>query len=95
MPKDDLCCLLDIRQSGEIFINRGDCRTGERSFEIVALVRTWRGNSTSVSPRAVALRSANEGAKPGEVDFFSAEAAAALRPRLRLTYVPQTSFGLP
>jgi hypothetical protein len=69
--------------------------SGVKSFEIVSLVRTWRGTTPAVSPREVALRTTSEGAKPGQVDFFSVEAAPALRPRLRITYVPQTSFGLP
>ncbi len=70
--------------------------TGVRSFEIVGLVRTWRNNASTVSPRSIALRSGAEGQLPVEIDFFSTKAAiAALRPRLRITYVPQTSFGLP
>jgi hypothetical protein len=69
--------------------------SGLKSFEIVSLVRTWRGTTAAVSPREIALRSTTEGQTPGQVDFFSIEAAPGLRPRLRLTYVPQTSFGLP
>jgi hypothetical protein len=69
--------------------------SGQKSFQIVALVRTWKGNAATVSPRSIALRSSEEGQAPGEIDFFSSRAAAALRPKLRLTYVPQTSFGLP
>ena len=69
--------------------------SGVRSFEIVGLVRTWKGQSTSISPRTVALRSGLEGAAPGQIDFFSTRAALGLRPRLRITYVPATSYGLP
>jgi hypothetical protein len=70
--------------------------SGVRSFEIVSLVRTWKGNSPELSPRAVALRSSSEGSLPGQIDFFSTKAAvASVRPRLRITYVPQTTFGLP
>ena len=69
--------------------------SGIRSFEIVGLVRTWRNQPETVSPRTLALRSVVEGAAPGEIDFFSTEAGAGLRPRLRLTYVPVTSNGLP
>ncbi|HVX40108.1 MAG TPA: hypothetical protein VHB25_11085 [Gemmatimonadaceae bacterium] len=69
--------------------------SGQRSFEIVGLVRTWRNQTTTVSPRAIALRSGGEGSVPGEIDFFSTRAPAAVRPRLRITYVPQTSYGLP
>jgi hypothetical protein len=69
--------------------------SGQKTFEIVSLVRTWKGNAATVSPRSIALRSAQEGQAPGEINFFSSRAVAALRPKLRLTYVPQTSFGLP
>jgi hypothetical protein len=69
--------------------------SGVRSFEIVGLVRTWRNQSTNVSPRAIALRSGSEGQLPGQIDFFSTRAAIGLRPRRRNTYVPQTGYGLP
>jgi hypothetical protein len=69
--------------------------SGVVAFEIVGLVRTWRGQSTTVSPRSVALRSAVEGQFPGEIDFFSTKAPASVRPRLRITYVPQINYGLP
>jgi hypothetical protein len=69
--------------------------SGLRSFEIVGLVRTWKGQATTVSPRAIALRSGAEGQLPGEFDFFSTRAPDAVRPRLRITYVTKSSSGLP
>jgi hypothetical protein len=69
--------------------------SGVRSFEIVGLVRTWRGQSTTISPRSVALRSGAEGQLPGEIDFFSTRAPVGVRPRLRITYIPKTNYGLP
>jgi hypothetical protein len=69
--------------------------SGLRSFEVVSLVRTWKGTTEAISPRAIALRSSTEASTPGEIDFFSTKSIVALRPRLRITYVPQTSFGLP
>jgi hypothetical protein len=69
--------------------------SGVRSFEIVGLVRTWKLQATTVSPRSIALRSGVEGSAPGQIDFFSTRAPAAVRPRLRITYVPSTSYGLP
>jgi hypothetical protein len=69
--------------------------SGLRSIEIVGLVRTWRGQPVTVSPRTLALISGQEGQLPAEIDFFSTRGPAALRPRLRITYAPQTSFGLP
>jgi hypothetical protein len=69
--------------------------SGVRSFEIVGLVRTWKGQPTTVSPRTVALRSGLEGSSPAEFDFFSTKAPAAVRPRLRITYVLPLPYGLP
>jgi hypothetical protein len=69
--------------------------SGVRSFQIVGLVRSWRGLATSLVPRLMGLKSGLEGEKPGQFDFFSTRAPAGLRPRLRITYVPQTNFGLP
>jgi hypothetical protein len=76
-------------------ISAAPADSGVRSLELVGLVRTWRGTTVSVSPRSIALVSAAEGQLPGEIDFFSTKAPLAVRPRLRITYVPQTSYGLP
>jgi predicted small lipoprotein YifL len=76
-------------------ISAAPADSGLRSFEIVGLVRTWRGQPTTASPRSIALLSAVEGQLPGQIDFFSTRAPLAVRPRLRITYVPQTSYGLP
>lgn len=69
--------------------------SGAREFQLAGLVRTWRLQPTSVSPRTLALRSGEEGGSPTQIDFFSTRGPAALRPRLRITYVPSTNFGLP
>ena len=69
--------------------------SGIRSFEIVGLVRTWRRQPESVSPRTLALRSGTEGQLGAEIDFFSTRAGAGVRPRLRITYVPVSATGLP
>lgn len=70
--------------------------SGVKAFEMASLLRTWKGTTADVSPRAIALRSFGEAALPGEIDFFSIRAVnPALRPRLRIIYAPQTSFGLP
>ncbi len=69
--------------------------SGVRSIEIVSLVRTWRNQTTTLVPRTVALRSGSEGQLPAQIDFFSTRAPPGLRPRLRITYVPPTNYGLP
>lgn len=95
----DVTSLLQfVGQSGQFNLDSlslapGD--SGVRSFEIVGLVRTWKGQATTISPRAIALRSGAEGQLPGEIDFFSTKAPLSVRPRLRITYVAKTSSGLP
>lgn len=59
-------------------------------FEIMGLLRAWRGTSPEKTPRAVALRGTAEGLTAWFADFYSSEADQALRPRLRITYVPKT-----
>ena len=69
--------------------------SGLRHIELVNLVRTWRSaGSTNVS-RSILLTTPEEGFSPGEISFFSIAAPAAVRPRLRITYVPRRGFGIP
>ncbi len=68
--------------------------SGRRSVSLVALVRAWRVLPAGTQ-RALVLRSSLEGVQAGEVRFFSTEAASGLRPRLRLSYIPRTDFGIP
>jgi hypothetical protein len=69
--------------------------SGVRAFEIVGLVRTWKGQTTEISPRTLGLRSGVEGERPNEIDFFSTRGPVGVRPRLRITYVPQQNYGIP
>jgi hypothetical protein len=69
--------------------------SGLRAFQIVGLVRTWRNTTEEISPNALGLLSGSEAQLPAEIDFFSSEASAAVRPRLRITYVPQVNIGIP
>ena len=68
--------------------------SGVRAVNVLALARTWRTLPTNV-PRAIAFRIGLEGAQPAELRFHSSKAAAALRPRLRITYLPRSEFALP
>lgn len=68
--------------------------SGQRLVNVLALTRTWRNLPPTV-PRALAFRIDGEGAQPAELRFHSLEAPVALRPRLRLTYLPRTEFALP
>lgn len=64
-------------------------------FEMIQLVRNWRGTTAAKTPRAMALATQEEGATPRLADFYSNEAPDALRPRLRITFLPQAGGGLP
>jgi hypothetical protein len=69
--------------------------SGARSVEIVSLAAGWRVEDPAKTPRAVVLQAIDEGLAPHSALFFSTEAPEPLRPRLRLTYIPGSSFGLP
>jgi len=69
--------------------------SGVKEFQIAGLIRTWKGTTLNLSPRSIALRSGVEGALPAQFDFFSTRAPVGLRPKLRITYVPQISYGVP
>jgi hypothetical protein len=70
--------------------------SGVRTLELGNVVRGWRGAIYDRTPRALVLRVGDEGFEPGELRFYSSEAADPnLRPRLSITYVPQVTFGLP
>ncbi len=63
-------------------------------FEIIGLLRAWRGTTADKTPRAIALKATTEGTRGWLADFYSNEAADALRPRLKIYYVPRTEQGL-
>jgi hypothetical protein len=69
--------------------------SGVRSFEIAPLVRTWKGVADSLNPRVIVLRADSELVVPGQATFFSSKAPIGVRPRLRLTFVPRSNYGLP
>lgn len=71
--------------------------SGQRVLEMFDLVRAWgaQGSLADPPPRAVVLRTFPEGALPLQAAFWSSTAAPGLRPSLRLTYIPRTTFGIP
>lgn len=87
--------LLFLTSSTSDSVRLAAADSGLRSFEMIGLVRAWRSTSVDRTPRAFALRSATEGHLARQIDFFSNEAAVAVRPRLRLTYLPRQPDGLP
>lgn len=69
--------------------------SGDVHVEMAALLAAWSSFPREGAPRALVLRLENEGEVGGSLLFYSREAPAAVRPRLRLTYAPRVDFGLP
>jgi hypothetical protein len=70
--------------------------TDSVTVDIVNLVAVWRAIGVDTLPRSLVLRSAGEGSIAEQVVFYSSESAdPALRPRLRIRYIPAVDFGLP
>jgi hypothetical protein len=67
---------------------------GLREIPVIRLIDAW-GGLPAGTQRALVLRADLEGSQASEVRFYSIEAPAGLRPRLRLSYIPRSSFGLP
>lgn len=70
--------------------------SGRVSLEINALMRIWRTtDGVQAIPSALILRSDTEGNSALGARFFGLGAGPALRPRLRVSYVPNIRFGQP
>ena len=69
--------------------------SGTREIDIAPVLRVWRLQGDTLGPRALVLRSGREGASAAQAWFHGIESAAALRPRLRISYSPVNPFGLP
>lgn len=69
--------------------------SGLKLLEIAGVLNLWRSQNATNTPRALVLISTQEGSSPLEARFFAAEAAADLRPRLRISYSTRKSTGLP
>lgn len=94
----DIRRVLDLSADG-IFASIDSLRlvpsdSGQRTLNVLTLARSWSSLPTNV-PRAIAFRITQEGAQPAELRFHSSESAAALRPRLRITYLPRKESAIP
>lgn len=69
--------------------------SGVRQIEIVNALRAWSLSVSKTAQRAIVLRAGPESMDPRFVSFYSSRAAANLRPRLRVSYSPVRSFGIP
>lgn len=96
----DLLRAASIVAPAGVFISDSIVRTpadsGVVSLEINGALRQWRTvDGTKPFPTALVLRSDVEGISPLGLRFFGLGAAPTLRPRLRISYVPNVTFGRP
>ena len=76
-----------------LHVTPGD--SGALNLEIVNALRTWGLSVAVTAQRAMILRTLGEGILPAYILFYSTDAAPGLRPRLRVSYSPIASFGVP
>jgi hypothetical protein len=70
--------------------------SGVKEIELARAFPIWRTQSPDTVPRAIVLKTLNEGNSPLEIRFSSSEEVlAALRPRLRISYTSRVPLGLP
>ncbi len=70
--------------------------SGLKRLEINGALRQWRTTpGIAPIPQAIVLIYGDEGARHLGARFFSLEGPAAVRPRLRVTYVPNIRLGSP
>ncbi|HSA57067.1 MAG TPA: hypothetical protein VLE53_15250, partial [Gemmatimonadaceae bacterium] len=69
--------------------------SGVVEVEIVNALRAWGVLGATAAQRAVVLASGLESIGAAQALFFSTEAATELRPRLRVSYSPVRTFGIP
>ena len=70
--------------------------SGLREIELARAFPIWRTQSPDTIPRAIVLKTLNEGNSPLEIRFSSSEEAVTLlRPRLRISYTSRVPLGIP
>jgi hypothetical protein len=69
--------------------------SGLTNVELARVFTLWHTQQPDTLPRAIVLKSVSEGDSPLEIRFSSTQDVAALRPRLRISYVSLVPLGLP
>ena len=69
--------------------------SGLKEIELARAFPIWRTQSPDTIPRAIVLKTLNEGNSPIEIRFSSSEDLLALRPRLRISYTSRVPLGIP
>ena len=65
------------------------------TIPLVGVFPLWRRLGPLRSQRAIVLESTREGIEPRQYLFYSNTAADSLKPRIEISYIPRSGFGLP
>jgi len=65
------------------------------TIPLVGVFSLWRRLGPLRSQRAIVLESTGEGIEPRQYLFYSNTAADSLKPRIEISYIPRSGFGLP
>ncbi|HEX6814708.1 MAG TPA: hypothetical protein VF102_03460 [Gemmatimonadaceae bacterium] len=65
------------------------------TIPLVGVFALWRQQGPRRSQRAIVLESTGEGSEPRQYLFYSNTAADSLKPRIEISFIPKSGFGLP
>jgi len=70
--------------------------SGQTNVELARALSAWHLQSPDSLPRAIVLKTVNEGVSPLQIRFSSIEdVVIALRPRLRISYTSRVPLRIP
>ncbi len=71
--------------------------SGQKIVDMFLLLRSWASQDGLLypPPRAIVLRASPENVLPFEASFFNSSSPAAVRPMMRISYIPKITFGVP
>src|ERR1019366_7606129 len=72
--------------------------SGQKTIDMFLLLRSWKTQDVLLYQqprRGLVLRASPENVLPFQASFFNSSSAPALRPAMRISYVPSINFGVP
>jgi hypothetical protein len=69
--------------------------SGPTNVELARAFAVWHAQSPDTLPRAIVLKTLNEGGSALAIHFSSSEDVTALRPRLRISYTSRVPLRVP
>jgi hypothetical protein len=71
--------------------------SGQKVIDMFLLIRAWATQDALLypPPRAIVLRASPENVLPFEASFFNTTSPAAVRPSMRISYIPKITYGVP